>query len=106
VYVFGTFTMSGGARVNANNPVYLFYTTATSYCSVTIGGDFTGAPGPVAVIDLGSTIADWLGKNVLTIPAGGAIDQDVIDRFTLGSATGGPLTNYKIAAGGTLEFDP
>jgi hypothetical protein len=105
----GTFTMSGTARVIPGPGHHVFLSYFFSYPSFTIGGDFTGDSGPIAVIDLsGDTINDWLGKNVLkTNPEGGTIGQSLIDRFTLGSfityyGSSTPLTGYKIDTDGTL----
>jgi hypothetical protein len=65
VYYYNTsFTMSGGARVNPNNPVYLGYSSdASSYAVLSIGGAFTGT-GPVALVDPGAN-TDFIGKTAI-----------------------------------------
>jgi hypothetical protein len=75
VYVYvsshfiGTFTMSGGARVNPNNPVYRAYSSDTSsYAALTIGGAFTGSD-TVALVEFGGDSMDsalnFIGKTVV-----------------------------------------
>jgi hypothetical protein len=81
----GTFTMSGGARVNVNNPVRLY---SSSY--ITIGGDFSGPAGPVAQIDLygdnATPWSNWFGLPVIKLKPGYTGDLAVLgSRFTLGN---------------------
>jgi hypothetical protein len=89
VYVYGgTFTMSGGARVNANNPVCLY-----SSSFITIGGDFSGPGGPVARIDLYAENAtpwsNWIGHPVIKLKSGYTGDLTTLgSRFTLGNFIG------------------
>jgi hypothetical protein len=106
VYVGETFSMSGGARVNGDNAVYL---DTSGYSSVTIGGDFTGPAGSVATIDLAGSASNWLGKAVLK-PANGYSGNLFVlkSRFTLGDfigepGSGSPITGYVIGDYGTLQ---
>jgi hypothetical protein len=97
-----TFTLSGGARVNVNNTVYLDYSSASSYSSVTIGGDFTGSADPVAKIDLG-VVSDWSGKAVLKLASGYSGNLSALkNRFVLT-----PIwdygADYAIGDDGTLQ---
>jgi hypothetical protein len=112
VYATGAFTMSGEARITADNPVCL---ESRSSPGVTIGGDFTGPDGPVAVIDLYSrsnTASSWSGKAVIALADGytGGDLSVLRTRFTLGSfvsdSTTTPITGYVIGEGGHLEAAP
>jgi hypothetical protein len=59
----GTFVMSGSARVNSNNPVYLAASSDT-IAALGIGGDFTGTTGPVAAVEFDSGL-NLLKKTVI-----------------------------------------
>jgi hypothetical protein len=59
----GSFVMSGGARVNSDNPVYLA-ASSDAIAALGIGGDFTGATGPVASLVFDSGL-DLLKKAVI-----------------------------------------
>jgi hypothetical protein len=109
LYDGGTFTMSGGARVNVNNPVCL-YADDSDCSSLTIGGEFTGPAGPVAMIDLyafSNPIDLWPGKAVLKLGYNGDLSL-LRDRFTLGNFVSGdtttPIIGYEIAPNGTLSL--
>jgi hypothetical protein len=107
VDIDGTFTMSGGAQVNVNNPVCLYYSSSNS--SITIGGDFAGATAPVALIDLQGNSSNWSGTAVLDLASGYTGDLSALkSRFVLGSfipssGTATPITGYAIADDGTLR---
>jgi hypothetical protein len=117
----GTFTMSGGARINVNNPVCLYYTSgSSSYPSITIGGDFSGPTGPVAQIELwmsnDTPWSTWLGLQVIKTNYSGNVAV-LRNRFTLGNFIGRtgssgsytyptwPITDtgYEIGSDGTLR---
>jgi hypothetical protein len=101
----GTFTMNGGARINVDNPVYLTYANAGS-SFITIGGDFTGPAGPVALIDLRS---NWSDRAVLKLASGYSGDLSVLrNRFILGNFIGNngastPIAGYEIGVDGILN---
>jgi hypothetical protein len=81
VYVYplgGPFTMSGGAAINLNNPVYL----ADASCFITIGGALTGIE-PVALVQPAPAIA-FIGKQVIRLAAdyNGTLP---VDRFQFSS---------------------
>jgi hypothetical protein len=63
-YNRAVFTVSGGARVNINNPVYLPYSSDTSYASLTIGGAFEPGSGPVVFVEPAAT-PDFIGKTAV-----------------------------------------
>jgi hypothetical protein len=95
--------MSGEARVNVNNAVFL----SSDSSSITIGGDFTGAAGPVAMIDLTGNSSNWLGKAVLDLASGYSGNLPALkSRYTLGSfissGVATPITGCVIADDGTL----
>ena len=125
----GSFTMSGNARVNTDNPVGLIFAVGSDGTGVgtylTIGGDFTGGD-PVAKIDLlswtdGSLSVppayDWPGKEVLYLdtasyPSGSL--SALRNRFVLGNFVytnttfldppiPTPITGYVISASGRLQ---
>jgi hypothetical protein len=99
----GTFIMSDEARVNVNNALCLEYSGASSYSSVTIGGDFTGPDGPVAKIDLNGGDGNWLGKTVLKLSYSGNLAV-LKRRFILGSfSVSLPITGYVIDDDGILQ---
>jgi parallel beta-helix repeat protein/predicted outer membrane repeat protein len=103
-YKGATFVISGEARVDGDNRVCLDWVLLPDlYPSFIIGGAFTGPAGPIATIDLGGPANEWVGRYILkTDPEGGVIDQAVINRFPLGNAWGGALTNYYIGTDGKL----
>jgi hypothetical protein len=68
VYVGGTFTMSGGAQVNLNNPVYL--ADPARFVSIGSGG-FTSGTDPVALVEPAANIG-FIGKPALQWAAGGS----------------------------------
>jgi hypothetical protein len=126
VYVDGgTFTISGEARVNTNNPVCLVYTGFYSFGTVlTIGGNFTGT-GTLAKIDLLSfsnpnPANDWAGRAVLALDgsySGSGNLSTLRNRFVLGNfvyarmdltntPTSTPITGYEIGADGKLQPTP
>jgi hypothetical protein len=111
----GIFTMSGGARINVNNAVCLYY-SSSSGPFVTIGGDFTGAGGPVAQIDFESSgyPSALSGLAVLKLASGYSGNlASLKNRFTLGiftystgvNGTVGPVSTagYEIGNDGTLQ---
>jgi hypothetical protein len=78
VFVGGTFTMSGEARVNVNNPVYL-----ANSLFITIGGSLTGTE-PVALVQVQSSALnpDFIGKPFIKW-AEGQSGVLPVNRFTL-----------------------
>jgi hypothetical protein len=118
VYVSGIFTMSGGARVNVNNPVCLY-----SSSFITIGGDLNDSAGPVAQIELYADNAtpwsNWLGQPVIKLKSGYTGDLATLgSRFTLGNFIGRtgssgsytyptwPITGYINADGNLAAVAP
>jgi hypothetical protein len=73
----GTFTMSGGARVSLDNPVYLAYSSAAS-AALARGGAFTGSD-TVALVECGAGV-DFIGKPAVKWAEGqsGALPVDRI----------------------------
>jgi hypothetical protein len=127
---YGSFTMSGEARINPDNAVGLVSVPDSDTISnptigtfLTIGGDFTGS-GPGAKIDLLSwtdisssnpPAYDWPGQAVLTLDSSYYGNLSTLrNRFVLGNfahtdaafsnpPVPTPITGYVIGADGKLQ---
>jgi hypothetical protein len=54
--------MSGAARINSDNPVYLASSSDT-FAILTIGGNFTGAEEPVTSLEFGTGLMIYSASN-------------------------------------------